>query len=468
MAIVKDERLPRRAKLFYGTGDFGFALTDTVIGVLFAIFLTDVVGLAPALAAAAIFIGRTWDYINDPIIGYISDRTRSRWGRRRPFLLIGFIPFAIGFSMMWIIPPIHNQVWLAVYYGAAFFIYDTCATFVYMPYYSLTPELTEDYDERTNLTSYRMFFSIIGQLAAFVVPLAIIGSMIPANALKVTWTGIGLGLASAMPLLIVFLGTKERMEHQEQEQPTLKESVKAAFSNRPFFFAVGVFLFTNTAFSIIQSILLYFLKYHMHLEAQSDMIMGTVFIVALVSLPFWVWASKHWDKRIAYVIGMVFFSVTMIAMIMLNPSWSPVWIYILAGLAGIGVGAMDVLPWAMIPDAIEWDELKTGKRHEGMFYSLVTLFGKIDGSIAVPLMLLVMGWTGFIPNAAVQPTSAMLAIRLMTGLAPSIFLCLGILFALFYPLSRNSHAELRREIAERKAAAADLAVAVGVKEEEEV
>jgi len=467
MAVIKDEHLPRRAKLFYGTGDFGFALTDTVIGVLFAIFLTDVVGLAPALAAA-IFIGRTWDYINDPIIGYISDRTRTRWGRRRPFLLVGFIPFALGFSMMWIIPPIHSQIWLAVYYGAAFFIYDTFATLVYMPYYALTPELTEDYDERTNLTSYRMFFSLVGQLVAFVVPLAIIGSMIPANGLTVTWTGVGLGLASAMPLIIVFFGTRERSEHLEQVQPTIKESVRAAFGNRPFFFAVGVFLFTNTAFSIIQSILLYFLKYHMHLEEQSDMIMGTVFIAALISLPFWVWASKHWDKRIAYVIGMVFFSVVMITMIMMNPAWSPVYIFVLAGLAGIGVGAMDVLPWAMIPDAIEWDELKTGSRHEGMFYSLVTLIGKVDGSIAVPMMLLVMGWSGFIPNAAVQPASAILAIRLMTGLAPSIFLCLGILFALFYPLTRIRHAELRREIAARKAAKAAEAIVPAVGPNEDI
>jgi glycoside/pentoside/hexuronide:cation symporter, GPH family len=451
MAAINDEHLSRKTKLSYGAGDFGFALTDTVIGVLFAIFLTDVVGLAPALAAAAIFIGRTWDYINDPFIGFISDRTRSRWGRRRPFLLIGFIPFAIGFSMMWMIPPIHNHVWLAIYYGVAFFFFDTCATFVYMPYYALTPELTEDYDERTNLTSYRMFFSLVGQLIAFTVPLAIIGAMIPENASKVTWTGVLLGLAAAMPLVFVFLGTRERREHLEQGQPTIKESVKAAFTNRPFIFAVGVFLFTNTAFSIIQSILLYFLKYYMHLEEQSDLIMGTVFIAALLSLPFWVWASKHWDKRIAYVIGMVFFSAVMITMISLSPGWSLTIIYLLAALAGVGVGAMDVLPWSIIPDAIEYDELMSGKRHEGVFYSLVTLVGKIDGSIAVPLMLLVMGWSGFQANAAVQPDSAILAIRLMTGLVPSIFLCLGIVFALFYPLDRTRHAELRREIAERKA-----------------
>ena len=450
-AVIGNERLSRRTKISYGAGDFGFALTDTVIGVLFAIFLTDVVGLAPALAAAAIFIGRTWDYINDPVIGFISDRTRSRWGRRRPFLIIGFIPFAIGFAMMWVIPPIQNQVWLAIYYGVAFFFFDTCATFVYMPYFALTPELTEDYDERTNLTSYRMFFSLIGQLIAFTAPLAIIGAMIPENALRVTWTGVLIGLAAALPLVLVFFGTRERPEHLEQDQPTIKESVKAAFTNRPFIFAVGVFLFTNTAFSIIQSILLYFLKYHMHLEAQSDLIMGVVFISALLSLPFWVWASRHWDKRIAYVIGMVFFSSVMITMISLDASWSLTIIYILATLAGIGVGAMDVLPWAIIPDAIEYDELKSGQRHEGMFYSFVTLIGKIDGSIAVPLILLVMGWSGFQPNATVQPASAILSIRLMTGLVPSIFLCLGILFALFYPLDRTRHAELRREIAERKA-----------------
>jgi glycoside/pentoside/hexuronide:cation symporter, GPH family len=447
-----NEHLTRKTKLLYGTGDFGFALTDTVIGVIFAIFLTDVVGLAPALAAVAIFVGRTWDYINDPIIGYISDRTRSRWGRRRPFLIIGFIPFALGFSMMWWIPPIHSQGWLAFYYGAAFFIYDTFATFVYMPYFALTPELSQDYDERTSLTSYRMLFSLIGQLMAFTVPLAVIGAMHPENASKVLMVGIALGIAAALPLILVFLGTKERPEYQNQEQPSIKESFKAVLGNRPFFFAIGVFLFTNTAFSIIQSILLYFLKYRMNLESQSDLITGTVFICALISLPFWVWASKHWDKRIAYVIGMVFFSVVMITMIMAAPEWNIVIIYVLAGLAGIGVGAMDVLPWAIIPDAIEYDELKTGKRHEGTFYSMVTLIGKIDGSIAVPLMLLVLGWSGFVPNAAVQPPSAIMAIRIMTGPVPSVVLCLGIVFALFYPITRKRHGAMRAEIAARKAA----------------
>jgi len=152
-------KLPRRTKWIYGSGDIAFSLTNTILSVYFAIFLTDVVGLSASLAAAAIFIGRSWDYINDPLVGYLSDRTRSRWGRRRPFLLFCIWPFALSFILLWVHPPWHSQVWLVVYYALAYVLFDACFTLVSMPYTALTPELTENYDERTSLTSHRMFFS---------------------------------------------------------------------------------------------------------------------------------------------------------------------------------------------------------------------------------------------------------------------------------------------------------------------
>jgi GPH family glycoside/pentoside/hexuronide:cation symporter len=155
-------KLSRRAKWIYDSGDIAFSLTNTILAVYFAIFLTDVVGLSPGLAAIAIFIGRSWDYINDPLMGHLSDRTRSRWGRRRPFLIFGALPFAASFILLWIHPPWENQILLAGYYALAYVLFDAAFTMINMPYSALTPELTADYDERTSLTSHRMFFSIAG------------------------------------------------------------------------------------------------------------------------------------------------------------------------------------------------------------------------------------------------------------------------------------------------------------------
>jgi GPH family glycoside/pentoside/hexuronide:cation symporter len=451
-----NEYVPRRTKIFYGVSDLGFALVDTTIAILYAIFLVDVVGLSPGIAAIAIFVGRSWDYINDPIIGHITDRTRTRWGRRRPYLLFGFLPFALAFTMLWWIPPLESQVLLAVYYSIAYFLYDTSVTFVSMPYFCLTPELTLDYDERTTLTSYRMVFSILGGLIAFIVPLAVIGSMRPENINRIFITCALIGLFSALPLLITFFGTRERPEFQAQVQPGLKESLRAAVHNRPFLFASGIFLFTWVALDIVQTMLLFFLKYRMNLEEQSDLVAGTVFIMALLTLPFWEKISRRFDKRLAYIAGMAFLIVVMLTLIIVNPGWGLTVVLLLAALAGIGIGAMHVLPWAIIPDAIEWDELATNERHEGMFYSLVTLFKKIASSIALPLTLLVLDWSGYVSNAPIQTPSAVFAIQAMVGIMPSIFLILGIIFAFVYPLNRERHAQVRNELAARRASAAQL------------
>jgi GPH family glycoside/pentoside/hexuronide:cation symporter len=194
----------------YGSGDFGFSLTYTIVDAYFAIFLTDLVGIKPAVAAAAIFIGRSSDYLNDPLAGYLSDRTRTRWGRRRPFLLFGALPFALAFTLMWWRPPVANDGLLVIYYAVAYVLFDLGATFTSLPYYALTPELTDDYHERTALTTTRMFFSIFASLVAFTIPLLIVGSFRPENASRVLAMGAFFGLVAALPLWLVFARTRER------------------------------------------------------------------------------------------------------------------------------------------------------------------------------------------------------------------------------------------------------------------
>jgi len=442
--------LTHRTRWLYGAGDLGFSLTSTILGAYFAIFLTDVVGIDPAVAAAAIFIGRTWDYINDPLIGHLSDRTRSRWGRRRPFLLFGALPFALVFTLLWWKPPIENQVVLAGYYGLLYALFDTAATFVYMPYFALTPELTSDYDERTALTTTRMFFSILGSLLAFTLPLMIVDGFRPEHAGRVLWMGGLFGVASALPLLIVFFGTRERQEFMRQEQPGVRKSFEAAIQNRPFVFGLVIFLFTWVAIGIIETILLYYVKYVVQREPQSDLIMATIFVIALLTLPLWEWVSRRLNKRLAYIVGIAFLAVVLLGLASLTPATDLTWLLGLCVLAGIGVSAAHVLTWALLPDAIEYGEWKTGERHEGMFYSLITLAQKIASSVAIPLALLVLDATGYVPNSAAQPESAINGIRVISGPIPAGLMLAGIIFALLYPLGREKYTQIAQALEERR------------------
>jgi glycoside/pentoside/hexuronide:cation symporter, GPH family len=439
-----------KQKLAYGTGDMSISLVTTIVGAYFAIFLTDIVGIPAGKAAIALFIGRTWDYVNDPLVGFLSDRTRTRWGRRRPFLLFGAIPFGLAFAMMWWRPPIDSQNWLVAYYALAYLVFDAAVTVVYMPFVALTPDLTQDYDERTSLTSYRMAFSIFASLVAFVVPAMIIGTFNPESARRFLIMGIVFGAASIFPILITFAGTRERTDYVKQKQPRLLSSIKAAFRNRPFVFSMVMFLLTWMSIDLIQATILYFIKYGVGREAQSDIIMAAIFVTALVTLPIWLSVSNKADKRKAFVIGISFWAVVQIILIMLSPTTSLFLVLGACVLAGVGVAAAHVLPWAIIPDAIEWDEWHTGSRHEGMFYSIVTLAQKFASSLAVPLALLVLSASGYLPAAETQPESAVRAIRVLVGPVPAVLLVGAICFALFYPLDREEHRKIVAELEARR------------------
>ena len=443
-------KLSRSTKIIYGAGDLGFSLTSTIVGAYFLFFLTDVVQIKPAVAGIVILIGKTWDYINDPLIGHLSDSTRSRWGRRRPFLLFGAIPFALAFIMMWYTPPFTSSTALTVYYAAAYVVFDAAATFVYMPYFALTPELTEDYDERTALTSYRMFFSIFGSLLAFTVPLMIVGTFTPENAERVLTMAIVFGVISALPLWLVFFNTEERQSFATQEKPKMVPALKAAFKNRPFVFGAIIYLLTWICMDIIQAILLFFIKYVLKLEDQSELIMALIFVTAIFSLPLWEYASRKLGKRYAYAIGVAFWAIVQLALISVGSSVSLNVVVILCVMAGIGVGAAHVLPWSILPDAIEWDEYNTGERHEGVFYSLITLMQKIASSVAIPLTAVMLSVTNYVPNAAQQSSSAVLGIRMLMGPIPAVLLTIAIIFAVKYPLDREQYATIVKELEERR------------------
>jgi GPH family glycoside/pentoside/hexuronide:cation symporter len=445
------ESLSTKTKLSYGIGDLGLALTGAMLGLLFAKFLTDTVGLPPAMVAVAIFIGRTWDWINDPIQGFISDRIRTRWGRRRPFLLFGAVPFGIAFMALWWIPPIESQLWLTVYYAAAYFLFDTMVTIIFIPYVALTPEITSDYDGRTSLTSFRMFFSLFGSLLGTVAPLLILGAAIPpAKSPTIFAIGTVMAVVSSIPFFVTFFGTRENIEHIQQEQPNLRDTIHSMRGNRPYLMAIIIYLATIAGFEVLNGTTLYFMQYKLQLPDLAQYTTLAMFVVALLTIPLWLWVSRKLNKIRSYQVAIVYLTVILLIYASFD-SGVPVFLpFVFSALAGIGIAAGQTLPWAILPDTVEYGEYLSSKRNEGVFYSLMTLARKIASSITLPAVLLLLDWSGYVPNQVEQTSLVLNTIALMFAGIPAILFAVGFLAALNYPLSRERFNEIKTELARRK------------------
>jgi GPH family glycoside/pentoside/hexuronide:cation symporter len=315
-----------------------------------------------------------------------------------------------------------------------------------------------------------MMFNIIGSLTAYILPLLVIGNdWTQATKQDVLTMALIAGAIAATPILLVFFGTKEKQEYQRESLPKFFPSLKAAFKNRPFVFGALMYLFTWMTIIVVESNLQFFIIYIVERQSQSMIIMVSIFVTAIFALPIWNWVSKHWNKRYAYISGVAFWAVVMMVLIFMSPE-KPFWlILLLCVMAGIGVSAAQVLPWAIIPDAIEWEEWQTGQRNEGMFYSLITLMGKVGMAIAQPLSLLILQFMGFKEGqGVVQSAQGLLGVRLVMGPLPAILLLSGIIMAIFYPLTRQQHHEiveaLRQRRAERKLKRAEKKPLPGIEE----
>lgn len=162
--ISQEKKLTFSTKFFYGIGELSGSLPSNILIFFFLFFLTNVAGLSPGLAGLMMLVGKVWDAINDPVIGWLSDHTCSRWGRRYPWMLFGSVPLGITSILLWVVPPTTNQLLLFTYYGVVSFLFYIAFTAVLLPYGTLSAELTQGYDERTSLISFRSAFSIGGSI----------------------------------------------------------------------------------------------------------------------------------------------------------------------------------------------------------------------------------------------------------------------------------------------------------------
>jgi glycoside/pentoside/hexuronide:cation symporter, GPH family len=461
--------LPLRTRVVYGTGDWSMSSFNTLRQVFYAAFLTDVVGLDPRLASFSALAGVVWDAINDPVVGAISDRLRTRWGRRRPLMVAFALPFALAFVGLWWAPPWQSQWALAVHVALAYMISDTLQSLVTVPFLALTPELTTDYDERTSLTAWRMFFNLSASLAVAVAAPSIVDAMVGGGfTAQQGYLAVGalFGALGALPPLLVAATVRERPELLPIEPPTLGETLRGALANGPFRALVVLYLLNWVTFDLLGLMIPYFVTWWLgggdptvqmglgpaSLPVESAML-GALLVVSIPAVPLWSWLSQRLEKKNTYAMAMGLWLVVQLAVVLLPPGGYG-WAVAVAALCGIGVAAAHVIPDAMLPDVIDEDELRTGRRNEGVYYGARNLFRKGAGALAVFLALQVLGWTGYAPVAPGenQPPAAILAVRLLTGPAGALLLAGAIGAALLYPLTRARHAEVLRQLEVRRGA----------------
>ncbi|MDP5339277.1 MAG: MFS transporter [Nodularia sp. (in: cyanobacteria)] len=464
----ENAKLDLKTKLAYGAGDFGPAITGNISIFFLLVFFTNVAGIPAGLAGSVLMIGKIWDAINDPIIGVLSDRTKSRrWGRRLPWMLYGAIPFGVIFFLQWIVPRFSadqsSNIWpLFWYYVAIGLLSQVFYTVVSLPYTAMTPELTQDYDERTSLNSFRFAFSISGSILSLILAQIIFSTISDREQQYLVLAAI-CAVISVLSIYVCIFGVRDRVlafeaKRTQAEQPVsipFFEQLKIVFSNGPFLFVIGIYLFSWLGVQVTATTIPYFVINCMGLK-DSDVptVMIAVQGTALLMLFVWSALSKKIGKKVVYFLGMSFWIIAAGGLFFLQPGQIGL-MYLMAVMAGVGVSTAYLVPWSLIPDVIDLDEYRTGQRREGIFYGFMVLLQKLGLALGIFLVGNALQAAGFQATIAgqaipIQPESALTAIRITVGPLPTIFLICGLFLTYFYPITREMHAEIMMKLKARQ------------------
>lgn len=436
-------KLSARTKLFYGIGDLGNAVVNSAIQFFLMKFYTDGALVSPALAGNALLLGKLWDAVNDPLFGWITDKTKSRFGKRRVFMLFGAIPLAIAVALLWFVPT-QDRLWTFVWIALTFILFDTVWTLTNVPYYALTSELTDDYDERSSLTTYRMAMAVPAYLVGVALTPAIVG-LFALQRTGYAFIGIAYGALAAVALLVSAAGLRERTGLAvSQPEPSPFKSLTVALKNRPFVRLCLIYFVINISFAFVKTLMAYYIEYQLLMKAETSLVMGLMLICVTISLPFWQWVGRRMDKGPAYALGMLVGGIAIVLTFFL-PHATTALIYPVAALAGFGFSSQWIFPWAMVADVADYDRAETGQQRSGMYYGIWGLATKISEALALAGVGWILSGFGYVPNIEQTPT-ALLGIRLFFALVPAliIFIALPLLFK--YPITRRSHAAIRAQL----------------------
>ncbi len=456
----QSQKLSLTEKLAFGSGNMNNLLMNNILNVLVNPIYNIALGVSPALLGYAAAIPRLWDAITDPLVGSWSDNFRSRWGRRKPFMLIGALISALSLVAIWWVGPAWSEMNKFLFLVIVSLIFYTGNTFFLVPYTGLGLALSDDYKERTGLFAYK---AMVDALGGFIIPWFywfVTRPMFENTVQGTRYLSLGMAawilLFAALPLC--FCRERYDVTIAKQEKVPLWKGIKETINNKPFLlltFSVTLMFFGFFASSGLGTYLNIFYIFGGVEEKASTYVglSGTLWkLVSLISLPVVVMVSRKFDKRNTFIVSMILsFLGAISGWWCINPDYP--WMQVLPSIFyGPGISCVLMLCDSMLADICAFADLETGSRREAMFSAIYGWFSKVGLTVALSLSGILLVVTGFdVKFGGAQPPETILGMRLLAVIVPAVGMLIAIVLMCFYRLNAERMSEVKTELARKRA-----------------
>lgn len=438
-------RLPFGLRFSFGIGSLGTATVLNSTSILLLFFMTNLLGIRPSVGGALLFISKVVDVLSNPVIGLLSDRTHTRIGRRRPYLLAGGLLMAVSFALVFTVPDGLSEPVTAMYLLAMMILLSLgYATFT-VPYLAIAAETTRTYDERTSIMAYRVVFILLGSLVGTAVAPAIATPQGVGTRESFTAMALALSVVIILASLWCFWGTRRATFYDpDGKSQGLLQQMRIALANAPFVTLATAKLLQLIGVASVITCALYLTRYVLNIGGfQVVLFFLTMSISSTVAVPLWWLISRRVGKKPAYIAAVLGYAMTSLSWLGIGAvAGTPdlMLVYGRAVLLGLSSGGIILLGVSMLPDTIEYDRLSSGIRREGIFSGVWSAIEKGATAVGGLLIGLVLDFMGFVESTGTvvaQPESAITGIIVGSAVIPALFMLASLPFLLRYPLSQE-------------------------------
>ena len=433
---------------FFAFADFYGGGGQALIGVLYFFFLTNVVGLAPALAGIVTLISEIWDAISDPLMGVISDNTRTKMGRRRPYILVGGCLLVIAFALAFLPVRGFKSGWKFVYCTATYLFYNTISTMINVSYSSMSAEISTYSEERDGANVLRLLVSTASAAVCTLLPSIVLDAYkngtINATTLYLV-VGVGFGILFALPVILCAIFVRERVEIPDTKRNFNVGEIVEPLKNRPFRQLVGMYLGQALCMDVFSTGVAMFAIYVTKPQGSVTLFLGIFIAVQLCAFPIINKLIKKVEVNKIYGFGLPLSVVALIAFAIFGSNLYAA--YVCVFFVAVGFAGAQLTSWIMFPYTVDAGELLTGRRQSGSYSATMTFARKSSSALVIFLFSMVLQFTGYDEELEIQPIAAQNGIKYVMALTCIVFMVLGFVMAKRYALSRKTSVKVEKYLA---------------------